>query len=76
MKILQMIHFNNTTGKNIGKLQITKLAKYLGKTEGALRAAKKRSQKELDILHLGSLCHANCVTEEDIKKIASIKKRG
>ena len=63
-----MINFNNTTGKNKGKLQITKLANYLGKTEGALRALRKRNQKELEILHLGSLCVANCISENDLKK--------
>ena len=64
-----MIHFNNTTGKNKGKLQLTKLATFLGKTEGALRATKKRSERELSILHLGSLCVANCISENDLKKL-------
>ncbi len=68
-----MIHFNNTTGKNKGKLQLTKLAKFLGKSEGALRASKKRSQRELDILHLGALCLANEISEKDLEEF--IKRR-
>jgi hypothetical protein len=64
-----VIHFNNTTGKNKGKLQFTKLATYLGKTEGALRATKKRSEKELAILHLGALCEANGIFESDLKTL-------
>ena len=64
-----MTNFNNKTGKNKGKLQITKLAKFLGKSEGALRAAKKRSQKELDILHLGALCLANEISEKDLDEL-------
>lgn len=69
-----MIHFNNTTGKNKGKLQITKLASFLNKTEGALRATKKRSQRELDILHLGALCLVNEISEKDLEKIESKKR--
>lgn len=64
-----MIHFNNTTGKNKGKLQLTKLANFLGKTEGALRATRKRSLKELSVVHLGALCVANDVFERDLEKI-------
>jgi len=64
-----MINFNNTTGKNKGKLQITKLANYLGKTEGALRALKKRNKKELEILNLGALCEANGINEDDLREI-------
>ena len=64
-----MIHFNNTTGKNKGKLQLTKLATYLGKTEGALRATKKKSTKELHIIHLGALCEINGISESDLEKI-------
>lgn len=66
-----MIHFNNTTGKNKGKLQITKLANFLGKSEGTLRATRKRSKKELNILLLGSLCQSNGITESDLEKILS-----
>ena len=67
-KTVSMIHFNNTTGKNKEKLQITKLANYLGKSEGALRALKKRNKKELEILHLGSLCEVNGIDENKIKE--------
>ena len=70
-----MTHFNNITGKNKGKLQITKLAYYLNKTEGALRATKKRSQRELDILHLGALCKANHITESDLEKFLKNRKK-
>jgi hypothetical protein len=69
-----MIHFNNTTGKNKGKLQLTKLANYVGGTEGTLRLMKKndeekeRKVKLLEIMHLGALCHINKITENDLKK--------
>ena len=68
-----MQHFNNTTGKNKGNLQLTKLAKYLGRTEGTLRLMKKRDEelkrkvKLLEVLHLGALCHINGITENDLK---------
>jgi DNA-binding Xre family transcriptional regulator len=67
-----MVDFNNISGKNKGKLQITKLAKYLGKSESTLRALKKKNPKMLHILHLGSLCDANGIAEEDIKDFASL----
>ena len=70
-----MLDFNNISGKNKGKLQITKLAKYLGKNESTLRALKKKNPKMLKILHLGSLCDANSVTEEDIKNIVNLKEK-
>ena len=63
-----MIHFNNTTGKNKGKLQLTKLANFLGKSEGALRATKKRSEKDLNILLLGAICVANGITENNMEE--------
>jgi len=69
-----MLDFNNISGKNKGKLQITKLAKYLGKDESTLRALKKKNPKMLEILHLGALCDANGVTEEDIKNVMSSKE--
>ncbi len=71
-----MIHFNNITGKNKGKLQITKLAKYLNKSESALRATKRRDSRYLDILQLGSLCHANSISEKDLKNIVSSNDNG
>jgi hypothetical protein len=69
-----VINFNNTTGKNKGKLQLTKLATFLGKTEGALRATKKRSEKELSILHLGAICEANGISEKDLEEFLKIKE--
>ena len=68
-----MTHFNNTTGKNKGKLQLTKLASYLGKTEGTLRATRKRNSKELSVLHLGALCEANRISESDLEKFLENK---
>jgi len=66
-----MIHFNNISGKNKGKLQITKLARFFGKTEGALRAVRKRNPKELEIIHMGCLCIANGIKECDIERMLS-----
>lgn len=66
-----MIHFNNTTGKNKGKLQITKLAKYLNKSESALRAIRKKDDKYLDVLRFGALCVANSISEKDLESIVS-----
>jgi hypothetical protein len=63
-----MIHFNNTTGKNKGKLQLTKLANFIGKSEGALRATRKKSEKLLSIFHLGSLCVANNISEKQLEQ--------
>jgi len=71
---INMTHFNNTTGKNKGKLQLTKLATFLGKTEGALRATKKRSEKELTILHLGALCVANGISEKDLEEFLKTRR--
>ena len=68
-KTSPLINFNNTTGKNKGKLQITKLANFLGKSEGALRAIKKKDEKYLKVLHLGSLCEINGISESDLEKI-------
>jgi hypothetical protein len=70
-----MLTFNNISGKNKGKLQITKLAKYLGKNESTLRALRKKNPKMLHILHLGSLCDVNGIEEEDIKNIVSLKEK-
>lgn len=70
-----MIDFNNKSGKNRGKLQITKLAKYLSKHESTLRALKKRNPKMLHILHLGSLCDANDITEDDIRDVVNSKQK-
>ena len=69
-----MINFNNTTGKNKGKLQLTKLAKYLGKSEGTLRALRKRRPKELEVLHLGSLCQSNSISEDDLANLKDTKE--
>ncbi len=63
-----MIDFNNTTGKNKGKLQVTKLANFLDKNESTLRAMKKRDDKYFNIIHLGALCVANNIKEKDLIK--------
>ena len=68
-----MIHFNNTTGKNKGKLQKTKLANFLGKDESTLRALEKRNPEELYILNLGAICKVNSITEEDLEKLLKNK---
>jgi len=64
-----MEHFNNTTGKNIGKLQVTKLATHFEKSEGTLRSLRKRDEKEFDALHLGALCQVNGIDLESLNKI-------
>ena len=71
-----MVDFNNISGQNKGRLQITKLAKFLGKPESTIRARKNKDSREFNILHLGALCEANGIKEDDIKKIVKFKEDG
>lgn len=57
-----MIDFKTKTGK----INISKLAEFVGKSEGTLRAKKKKDPKEFEIYYFGSLCVANKIKEEDI----------
>ena len=66
-------HFNNTTGQNIGKLQNTKLANFLRKKEAAMRALRKRDEAMYNVLHLGALCKANDINEDDLKSLFESK---
>jgi DNA-binding Xre family transcriptional regulator len=59
-----MIHFNNTTGKNAGKLQVTKLANFLGLNEATLRSLKRTNPAKFEREHLGALCQANNINAE------------
>lgn len=74
MKKNDFIDFVNITGKNIGEIQNTKIANYIGISEGAVRLMKKNNQKKLDCLYLGALCKANNITKEDLIKIIYSKK--
>ena len=67
-------HFNNTTGSNVGKLQNTKLANFLNKKEAAMRALRKRDEVMYDTLHLGALCKANNINEDDLKFLFESKR--
>lgn len=67
--------FVNTTGKNIGRLQNTKLAAYLGCSEGAIRGMKrKEDQLRLECLYLGALCKANNISKENLVEISKQNK--
>ncbi len=69
------IDFVNTTGKNIGQLQNTKLAAFLGVSEGAIRSMKrKEDQLRLDCLYLGALCKANNISKENLVEISKQNK--
>ena len=70
-----MIDFVNTTGKNKGKVQNTKLAAYLNMSEGGIRAIKKKSEKQFNINYLGSFCHANNISIEDLREHIEIKEK-
>ena len=74
-----MIHFNNTTGKNKGKVQITKLARFLGKHESTIRSLRKNNPAKFDIIQLGAICKANNINAEAlyqiIKEKEELKKR-
>ena len=61
-----MIDFKTKTGKEIGKIKVTELAEFIGMSEGAMRARRKKNPKEFDIFYLGALCVANGITEKDL----------
>ena len=58
--------FVNTTGKNVGEIQNTKLANFFGVTEGAIRKLKLSDSLKFDCLYLGTICKANNFTKEDL----------
>jgi hypothetical protein len=64
-----MIHFNNTTGKNVGELQVTKLANFLGLNEATLRSLKKTNPAKFEREHLGALCQANGINHKILEKM-------
>ncbi len=59
-----MIDFKTKTGK----IKVTELAEFIGMSEGALRARRKKNTKEFEIFYLGALCVANGIKEEDLEK--------
>lgn len=69
---MEIIDFVNTTGENIGKIQNTKLATYLGVSERTIRYLSKTKPNQFNNLYLGSLCEANGITKESI--LALIKQ--
>lgn len=62
----QFKDFVNTTGKNVGEIQNTKLANFFGVTEGAIRKLKLSDGLKFDCLYLGAICKANNFTKEDL----------
>ena len=71
MKKDNFIDFVNTTGKNVGVIQNTKLANYVGVSEGAIRLIKAKDPHKLDCLYLGALCKANNIKKEDLINIVN-----
>lgn len=69
MKKNEFIDFVNRTGKNIGEIQNTKLANFIGISEGAIRLMKENDLDRLDCNYLGALCKANKITKEDLIKL-------
>ena len=65
---VQFIDFVNKTGKNVGEIQNTKLADFIGISEGAIRLMKANDLHRLDCLYLGSLCKANNITKDVLIK--------
>ena len=61
--------FVNRSGKNIGQIQNTKLAGFVGISEGAIRLMKDKDTHRLDCLYLGALCKANNITKDDLIKL-------
>lgn len=57
-------------------MQNTKLAKYFGNSEGAIRNLRDKEPLKFDCLYLGALCKANNITKEDLinkKRIKNVK---
>lgn len=73
MKNDNFIDFVTKTGQNIGEVQNTKLAKYLGNSEGAIRNLRDKEPLKFDCLYLGALCKTNNITKEDLIKIKKDK---
>lgn len=71
----EIIDFVNTTGKNIGKIQNTKLAAYFNASENFIRSLRKTDSLKLDCLYLGALCKANNVTKEHIIDLIQNQKK-
>lgn len=69
------IDFVNTTGKNVGKIQNTKLAKFIGVSEGAIRLMKEKDLHKLDCNYLGALCKANNISKEDLIQLVENRLR-
>jgi DNA-binding Xre family transcriptional regulator len=74
MKKDNFIDFVNKTGKNIGKIQNTKLANFLGISEGAIRLMKEKDLHRLDCNYLGALCKINNIKKEDLIKLVENKE--
>ncbi len=74
MKNDNFIDFVNKTGQKIGEVQNTKLAKYLGNSEGAIRNLRDKEPRKFDCLYLGALCKANNIIKEDLIKLLKDKE--
>lgn len=68
------IDFVNTTGKNIGEIQNTKLAAFYNVVEGSIRRIKKEDPLKLECLYLGALCKANNISKQDLVEISKQNK--
>lgn len=64
-----MTHFNNTTGKNIGEVQISKLAHFFDKNEATIRSLKKTNPIKFERELLGALCQANNISKNILETI-------
>ena len=74
MKNDNFIDFVTKTGQKIGEVQNTKLAKYLGNSEGAIRNLRDKEPLKFDCLYLGALCKVNNIIKEDLIKLLKDKE--
>ena len=70
-----MKHFNNTTGKNIGKVQVAKLAKFFDKDESTIRSLKRTNPAKFEREHLGALCQINSIDYKTLENLILNSKR-
>ena len=63
-----MIDFLHKTKKRAGTVNITELAQFLEKNEATIRALQRKNPKKFDLLYMGSVCSANGISLEDLRK--------
>ena len=74
MKNDNFIDFVTKTGQNIGEVQNTKLAKYFGNSEGAIRNLRDKEPLKFECLYLGAFCKANNITKDDLIRLKQGKE--